>query len=513
MKRTLTLICAACVVVLTGCVVGPDYKGAPAVAARAESGGGFVRADVLLETAATPPATWWEGLNDPQLTQLIAQAFAASPTLQQAEARIRSARATLVQRRAAGLPGATATGAAIKARLPAGAAAAFSGSSGSSSQSTSSSSSSSGTSSSSSSQPQSSAGHETIDFYTAGFDAMWEIDLFGGVRRGVEGANAQAEASVAQYEDAQVQLAAEIGQAYVTLRGLQRQRVLARTNVEVSQRLLDLVQLRRNGGTADDTDLERARTQVGQARAQVAPIEGRIEETLDQLALLGAQEPGTLDATLGPEAALPALPASVAVGDPAAMLRRRPDVRTAERALAASNAAIGQAVAARFPKVTLFGNIGFSSSDAGKLFDKNNLALIGGPILQWNFFDFGANRAKVDQARAGYDEAEGRYRQAVLAALQDAEAGVSRFKHQRDNLVEVTQTRDAAVRAARLAQLRYRGGTISLADSLDVERQRVQAEDALAQSQTALVTDYVSLQKSLGLGWTPLPAHEKVADK
>jgi NodT family efflux transporter outer membrane factor (OMF) lipoprotein len=522
---TVTAIAAA--LALAGCVVGPDYHGAPQVAPGAEAAGAFHRADGALATAAPPPAAWWEALGDAQLSQLIAQAFAASPTLQQAEARIRSARATLVQRRAAGLPGATATGAAIKARLPAGAASAFGAGSSQASSSqastSSSSSSSSGTGSQDASQQQQQqapTGHETIDFYTAGFDAMWEIDLFGGVRRGVEGASAQAEASVAQYEDAQVQLAAEVGQAYASLRGLQRQRALARTGVEVSQRLFELTQLRRRGGTADDLDVQRARTQLGQARAQLPPVEARIEEALDQLALLTAQEPGALDATLGTDAALPTLPAEVPVGDPAALLRRRPDVRAAERALAAGNAAIGQAVAQRFPRVTLFGNIGFSSTDASKLFDKNNLAVVGGPLLRWNFFDFGANRAKVDQARAGYDEAEGRYRQAVLAALQDAETGVSRFRRQRENLVEVMQTRDAAAQAARIAQQRLRGGTISLADSLDVERQRVQAEDAVAQSQTALVTDYVALQKSLGLGWSAPPdlppdhaTHARLADR
>lgn len=519
---TVTVTVTAAALGLAGCVVGPDYRGAPQVAPGAEAAGAFHRADGALATAAPPPAAWWEALGDAQLSQLIAQAFAASPTLQQAEARIRSARATLVQRRAAGLPGATATGAAIKARLPAGAASAFGGGSSqasSSQASSSSSSSSSGTGSQDASQQQQQqapTGHETIDFYTAGFDAMWEIDLFGGVRRGVEGASAQAEASVAQYEDAQVQLAAEVGQAYASLRGLQRQRALARTGVEVSQRLFELTQLRRRGGTADDLDVQRARTQLGQARAQLPPVEARIEEALDQLALLTAQEPGALDATLGTDAALPTLPAEVPVGDPAALLRRRPDVRAAERALAAGNAAIGQAVAQRFPRVTLFGNIGFSSTDASRLFDKNNLAVVGGPLLRWNFFDFGANRAKVDQARAGYDEAEGRYRQAVLAALQDAETGVSRFRRQRENLVEVVQTRDAAAQAARIAQQRLRGGTISLADSLDVERQRVQAEDAVAQSQTALVTDYVALQKSLGLGWSAPPApdeHARLADR
>lgn len=477
--------------VLSGCVVGPNYSGAPDAAPRAVAAGAFHRADARLETPAPPPARWWESLEDAQLSRLVAQAFAASPDLQAAEARIRQSRALLVQRRVAALPGMTATGAALKGAVPANSALSALGGASSGQQS-----------SSESAQAGSSSGHQHIDLYTAGFDAMWEIDLFGGVRRGVEGAQAQAEAAVAQYQDAQVQLAAEVGQAYASLRGLQRQLALGRETSALQQRMLELTEARRRGGTADALDLERVRAQLTQTQADIVPIGGRIEEAVDQLALLTGQEPGALDAALGPAAPLPRIPATVAVGDPAALLRRRPDVRAAERGLAAGNAAVGQAIARRFPKVTLFGNIGFTSSSSSDLFHHDKLALIGGPILQWNFLDFGGNRARVRQAEAGYDEAEARYRQAVLAALQDAEQSVSRYRHQRDTLEQLVASRDSATRSAALAQARYRGGTASLLDALDAERQRIQAENGLTQGATALVTQYVALQKSLGLGWT-----------
>ncbi|QHI98866.1 efflux transporter outer membrane subunit [Xylophilus rhododendri] len=480
---------------LAGCMMGPDYRGAPDAAPHASAAAAFQRADAALETPAPPPSRWWEALEDPQLTRLIDQALASSPNLQAAEARIRQARATLQQRRSAALPGATATGAAIKASVPGNSPLAALGGSSSSS-------------SSSSSSAETSSGHRTIDFYSAGFDAMWEIDLFGGVRRGIEGAAAQTDAAIAQYQDAQVQMAAEVGQAYASLRGLQRQLALGRSNAELQQRMLALTEARRRGGTADELDLERARAQLTSTQADIVPLPGRIQETLDQLALLTGQEPGALDAELGPPAPPPRLPATVAVGDPAAMLRRRPDVRAAERTLAAGNAAIGQAIAQRFPKVTLFGNIGFSSSSASDLFHHDKLAVLGGPILQWNFLDFGANRARVNQSRAAYDEADARYRQAVLAALQDAEQGISRFRSQRDTLEQLVASRDSATRAARLAQLRWRGGTISQLDALDAERQRLQAEDGLTQGATALLTQYVSLQKSLGLGWSEPPQRQ-----
>lgn len=503
-SRTITLgfLCSA----LAGCVVGPDYRGAPDAAPDAARAAAFKRADALLEPAVPPPSRWWETMEDPALNALIEKAFAASPTLQAAEARIRQSRALLVQRRAAGLPGATATGAAIKASVPAsGPLAALGGSSAASSSS-----SSSGTSSG----QASAGGHQTIDFYTAGFDAVWEIDLFGGVRRGVEGAAAQTDAAIARYQDAQVQLAAEVGQAYAGLRGLQRQLEIGNENAAVQRRMLALTEARRRGGTADDLDVERVRAQITQTQADIVPLGGRIQESLDQLALLTGQEPGALDTGLATAAPLPKVPASVAVGDPASLLRRRPDVRAAERALAAGNAAVGQAVAARFPKVTLFGNIGFSSGSASDLFHHDKLAVLGGPILQWNFLDFGGNRARVRQSEAAFDETEAMYRQAVLAALQDAEQGVSRFRSQRDTLEQLAASRDSATRSAALAQTRYRGGTASLLDALDAERQRLQAENGLAQGATALVTQYMALQKSLGLGWSepPQPVVARRAD-
>lgn len=485
---------------LAGCVVGPNYKGAPDAAPVSTAAGAFHRADPVLEQAAPPPARWWDGLDDATLARLIDQAFKASPNLQAAEARIRESRATLQQRRAAGLPSATATGAAIKASVPGTSPLAALGGSSSSSSS-----------SSSGSTSQASSAHQTIDFYSAGFDAMWEIDLFGGVRRGVEGAAAQTDAAIAQYQDAQVQLAAEVGQAYANLRGVQRQQEIGKTTTRLQRQMLALTEARRRGGTADDLDVERVRAQITSTQANLVPLSGRIEEALDQLALLTGQEPGALDADLSQPAPLPRIPAVVAVGDPASLLRRRPDVRAAERTLAAGNAAIGQAVADRFPKVTLFGNIGFTSNKASDLFHYSNLAALGGPILQWNFLNFGATQAKVRQAQASFDEADARYRQAVLAALQDAEQSVSRYRSQRDTLEQLIASRDSATRSAALAQLRYRGGTASLLDALDAERQRLQAEDSLTQGATALVTQYVALQKSLGLGWSDPPGEPVAA--
>ncbi len=501
LRSPLLLPIALAALLCTACTVGPNYPGAPDAAPLSTKAAAFRRADAQQTPAALPPARWWEALNDPELTRLVDSALAHSPTLRAARARILEARAALAKQRAAGDPSATATAAAIKARVPAGGLSSLAGG-GSSSQGSAQGSSG---SSSASSTP---SGHETLDFYTIGFDALWELDIFGGNRRAVESARARTEAAAAQHEDAQVQLAAEVGQAYASLRGLQEQLAIAQHNSQLEQQMLQLTELRRRGGTADDLDVERMRSQITRTQADIVPLQGRIEEALDQLALLTGQEPGTLDAELTPAAALPELPASVPVGDPAALLRRRPDVRAAERSLAASNAAIGQAVAQLFPTVTLFGNIGYSSQQFSNLLDKNKLALVGGPLLRWNFLNFGSTRAQIRQANASNQEALANYDQAVLAALQDAESSLSRFRHQRDNVVQLGISRDAAARTAALAQKRYGGGTASLIDALDAERQRLQADQSVSQARAELLRDYVALQKSLGLGWQPAPVDD-----
>ena len=404
---------------LTACTVGPNYLGPPDAAPQARGSATFKRAGGD-KTAGPPLARWWAALNDPVLSDLIERGLHNSPTLQAAEARIRQARATLSTRRAAGLPSATANAAAIRASVPPNSP--FTALSGGNSG---------GGAGGGTAQP---SGRESQSFFSVGFDALWELDLFGGLRRGVEGAQARVEAATASFEDAQVQLAAEIGQAYAQLRSQQMQLALARRNEAAQTKLVELTQARSRYGTADSSSIEPARSQLIQARATAVPIPGQLAQSLDRLALLTGQEPGTLDATLTPPAPLPALPAAIEVGDPAAMLRRRPDVRQAERNLASRNAAIGSAVAQRFPSITLFGDVSFSNGLLPKLFQLNSLTALGGPILRWNFLDFGTVQAGIDQATAANDEASANYRSAVLRALQDAESSLSRFAQQQQTL-------------------------------------------------------------------------------
>jgi len=352
-----------------------------------------------------------------------------------------------------------------------------------------------------SSGSSSSSGGGPLQLYTAGFDASWEIDLFGGTRRAVEAATAEADAVDADLADTQVSLAAEVAQAYVDLRDEQQRLTLAQHSAELEQQMLTLTQQRRAHGTAADVDVERLTTQVENTRATLTPLDEQVAESLDQLAMLTGQAPGTLDQELSAQRPLPALPASVAIGDPASMLQQRPDIRAAERRLASSNAQIGEHKADFFPKVTLFGDIGYTAADPGHLVRKNNFSWIGAPYLQWNVLDFGRTLSSVHSAEASRDEADAKYTHTVLAALQDANTSLSRYGHQREHLATLQQVQASADRSATLMRQRYTAGTSSLIDLLDTQRTQFSAQQNVVSGQAELLKDFVSLQKSLGLGW------------
>jgi NodT family efflux transporter outer membrane factor (OMF) lipoprotein len=459
---------------LAGCAVGPDYNGPPAVAPQAEKAAAFNRA-ALVPTAATPPASrWWEALNDAELNRLVARALDASPSVKAAEARLRQSRAGLDQQKANELPTSSATAAYLHVQSP--------------------------------SLGALSGGSNSLNFYTVGLDASWELDIFGGTRRAIEAASAQADASQADLADLHVSLAAQVVQAYAGLRDQQQRLALSRQEAAMEETILNLTEQRRQHGAASDADVERLRVDLETTRGTVIPLQAQIDASLDELAVLTGQAPGALDQELSTPTPLPGVPATVSVGDPAALLRRRPDIRKAERNLAAANAKIGQQVANYFPKVQLLGDLGFGATEPGRLFNSNSFTPLAAPILQWNVLDFGRTAAKVDQAKGGRDEAEANYQAAVLGALQDAETSLSRYGHQRENLVSLARIKSSADHSLALTRQRYEAGAASQIALLDDTRSQLSAEQNLAAGQAQLLADYASLQKSLGLGWdAPAP--------
>ena len=471
-----TMLSAAAL--LAGCSVGPAYRGPPAM--RDTAAGTFVRAGVATGaavTAAEPMARWWRTLGDQQLDHLVTLAVAGSPGVQEAQAKLRSARALLAQQTAGLFPTTGLSGAYLRTRnlssLLGGGSSGNAGNGG-------------GT-----------------NLYAVGLDASWEADIFGVQRRAIEGARAAAEGSEASLADVRVSLSAEVAQAYVGLRDAQQRLALTQRDLQVESRLVDLYDIRRKAGTASDLDVERIVNQVDTTRATLGPLRAEVEVQLDRLSVLTGQPPGALDAELtrAAPAALPVPPAQVPIGDPAAMLRRRPDIVVAERRLAQQSAAIGQAVAAQFPQVRLLGEVGYASLSPGTLFNPNNFSYIVAPILQWTPWDFGRNRARIAQARAGRDEAEAEYRQAVLTALEDAESSLARYGEARNTVADLGRARDSAERVYTMTQIRLRGGTADTTDVLDADTRRIQAELSYEQGLAQLTQSYVTLQKSLGLGW------------
>jgi len=298
-----------------------------------------------------------------------------------------------------------------------------------------------------------------------------------------------------------VQLAAEIAQVYVDLRDQQQRRALVNRSAEVEEQILTLTQQRRGQGVASDLDVERVRAQVEDTRGTIIPLDAQIAESLDRLAVLTDRAPGDLDSELAAASALPTLPQTVAIGDPASVLRQRPDIRAAELRLVSKNAVIGERIADWFPKLTLIGDLGFSAADPGHLVRSQNFMWIGAPLLQWNALDFGRTKARVEQAKAGLEEAEAKYESTVLGALRDANVSLSRYGHQRERVTNLRDIETSATHAATLSEQRYRAGTTSALDWLDAERTRFTAEQNRIAGDAELVTDYIALQKSLGLGW------------
>lgn len=460
---------------LAGCAtVGPDYKGAPDAAPQAAARGTFVRAgnDVV---SATPAARWWESLGDPVLNQLVEAALVDSPGIAAANARIAQSRAALAANRTAALPTVNTSFAAPYLNVPGNIA----GNGG---------------------------GRDEINAYNLGFDASWEIDLFGGTRRKIEAASARAEAAEAGAADARVTLSAEIARAYVGLRARQAMLGLQQRQVEIDRELVALAEQRFAAGTIPRQPVNAAEAQAFASEADVAKSRAEIAVLLDQIAVLTGKEPGTLDALLAPPAPVPLPPAQVAVADPATLLRSRPDIRMAERQLAAANADVGARIADKFPKISFLGLLGLGGQDIGDIFDPAKIVGIALPQIKWNLFDGGRADRQVDAAKGAYAEAEADYRRTVLAALQDAEASLSRFGAQRVAFGKALDAEDRARKNVDLQQQRYVAGTIGKPDRLTAERQALQLAMASASSRAELTSGFIAVEKALGLGWTTEPA-------
>jgi outer membrane protein, multidrug efflux system len=463
--RALTALAIA---LLAACTLGPNYKGPPNVNAPNSR---FVRGPAM-ESPQAPDTKWWVQLNDPLLSDLIERALKSSPSVEVATARLREARAMLASEHAKELPSTGLSAAYLRAH---------------------------GLTSALGAAPEGPSGDTNI--YAIGFDATWEVDLFGAHRRAVEGAAASLEGSRANLRDVFVSLSSEVAQAYIQLRDAQERLNLTKRNVEIERQLLDLMQRRLGSGVASELDVARLVNQLDTTQAALQPLEAEVTEQMDKLALLTGNVPGALDQDLAAPTAMPLPPAATPIGDAEGMLRRRPDIAAAERRLAQQTALIGEDIAGLFPKLTLLGDVGFTAPTPRTLFNGSSFTYVAAPILQWTPLDFGRNKAKIDQAKFSRDEAEADYRRTVLAALQDAESALNRFGRQRNSVTDYANAVASAERVYKLTEVRLRAGTAATTDVLDADSRRLQAQISYQQALAQLSTDFVAIQKSLGLGW------------
>jgi multidrug efflux system outer membrane protein len=344
-----------------------------------------------------------------------------------------------------------------------------------------------------------------FDAAQAGFDGLWELDLFGRVRRNVEAARADVGVSAATLQDARVSVIAEVARDYFILRGLQDQLALTLRNADNQLNTLKLTRNRLDAGRGNQLDTARAEAQWQTTLASIPSLQASIATTSYRLSVLTGRQPMALSAGLTAQAPQPALPPLNTIGTPEQLLRRRPDVRAAERSLAGATARVGVAVGDLFPKVTLTGDVGYFAPTFGEFGTSEARFFSFGPSISWAAFDLGRVRARIGSAKALTDAALAAYEGAVLGALEDTEGALISYGRSQTRRDALQVAAAASDKAADLAQKRFEGGLIDFLEVLDAERTALSAELLLSQSRTDAATSLIAVYKALGAGWRANP--------
>jgi multidrug efflux system outer membrane protein len=456
-RFTRAIAAASLAVSLAACAVGPAYH-------RPETAAVEPRNVDANFTTALPGAAWWRQFSDPVLADLEARALAGNLDLRIAIARVRSARAAFSGAQYDYAPHVQLDGSYARSKEQ---------------------------------QPGFTTDRINIDSSSIGFDASWEIDLFGHVRHEVAAARAVAGAEDANLADAQVTVAAEVARNYFELRGTQRRILVARDNLRNQREALRLTQVRYEAGRVTELDTDSAQARLKATESTLPSLEAAEKRYSYRLAVLLGVSPGTLDAEL---VAVPvqAVTAPLPIGDVSTLLRTRPDMRVAERNLAAATERVGIATADLFPRVSFTGFVGFLSGDTSQLGKAASRAWLINPAVSWPALDYGSVRARLRAAKGEADGALAAYQQAALGALEDFENACVGYGTQEARLASVIDQAQASRRAEQLAEIQYREGSINFLVLLDAQRTLLQAEDDLAQAETAANTGAVAVYKSLG---------------
>lgn len=453
---------AVLIFLLSGCTaVGPEYHSPqpemPAV--------WHENAANIAPAADVAGGQWWSLFQDPLLDTLMTRAAAANHDLRKAEARIREARAGRIIAAATGAVGGSAAS----------------------------------THSRRSENASSSGGSQ--DLFQIGFDARWELDIFGGVRRAVEAADATLAASHEELRDVLVSLQAEVARNYLELRGSQKRLAATRNNIATQEKTVAMVRGRFEMGLGNELDLVQAETQLSLTKAQVPALQASIGTSMHQLAVLVGQHPASLIAELSEEQNIAMAPGPIPVNLPSDLLRQRPDIRAAERRLAAATAEIGVATADLFPKFSLPALLGLQSASLSDLVTGGSRYWSVGPVLTLSLFDQGKVRAGIEISVARREAALAEYEQAVLTAIADVENGLVAFAKEQETRRILGEAVHSGERAVMMANGLFETGLADFLNVLQAERALYLSEDQLVQSEQRLHLALVAIFKALGGGW------------
>ena len=476
MNRGISRVSAAlALVTLAGCTVGPDH-----VPPKVDTPQTFDALSQVPQGTDTTPivgeprhlADWWKLFKDPVLESLADRALAANLDLKIAQARVREARAALGVTEADLYPTVNAEGGVQMEQ--------FSSHTGVT-------------------QPGYTDTHNLIH---AGFDASWELDFFGRVRRQVEAADAGLGATIDALADTQVTLLGDVASTYAQLRAAQQRLELAISAVKSRQDTLELVESRFKAGVVGELDVAQARAELASRASAIPDVEAQARRLIYSLSLLLGQPPATLVSELSPEGVIPVAPGEIPVGLPSDLLRRRPDVRQAERQLAAATALVGVATADLFPRFTLNGTFELQARNVKDLGDLNSRAWSVGPSFSWPLFDAGRVRQQINVQTARQEQAADIYTRTVLGAFGDVESSMVSLVKEQTRRAALRTAVDADTRAVDLAMSLYTSKIADFTTVLDNQRRLYDAQDALIQSELSVTNDLISLFKSLGGGWT-----------
>lgn len=465
MSHVKLLMPSLLVLALAACAVGPDYR-APDTAAAHLSAADQPGAPKAFDRNRFE-AAWWRQFDDPVLNQLVAQSLADNRELRVAFARLKSARAIRDDVSNDALPTVTSRASSDlgKGQIPG-----------------------------------QSDHRVNSERYDLGLDMAWELDLFGRIQRQLEASEAQQDAAEADLQQLQVSLIAELVDAYGQLRGAQLREKIAMANLKTQQDSRAITQTLNEAGVGNELDVVRADARLAAVEATVPQLQAEQVRARNRIATLLGQRPDTLSVDLSP-AQLPAIAKALPIGDPAELLKRRPDVRSAERQLAAATANVGVATADLFPRVSLSGFLGFTAARGSQLGSSAAQAWALGPSITWAAFDLGSVKARLRGANAEAEGALASYEQQVLLALEESENAFSDYSKRQQRLLALLRQSEASRKAAELASIRYREGTVDYLVLLDAERERLSAEDAQAQAEVELYSGVVAIYKALGGGW------------